>query len=66
VPTRPLGAGSAAGMTEKAIIADAANAAICAPRAIARRRRALPNMPKPQARHLSRLRIGHANDSGQC
>jgi len=26
----------------------------------------LPNMPKPQARHLSRLRIGHANDSGQC
>ena len=50
-PTRPLTAGSAAGMTEKAIIADAANAAICAPRAIARRPRALPNM------HISPARV---------
>jgi len=37
-------------MTEKAIIADTANAAICAPRAIARRPRALPNMYRPPIR----------------
>jgi hypothetical protein len=37
-------------MTEKAIIADAANAAICATRAAARRPRALPNMRKSQPR----------------
>ena len=49
-PTRPLTAGSAAGMTEKAIIADAANATICTPRTIAHRPRALQNMPKPQVR----------------
>jgi len=63
-PTRPLasGASSAAGMTEGAIIADAANAAICAARAIARRRRARPNMRKPQAAPPLGREIRHPNE----